>query len=408
MDRTYLSPGRRDALIVACDHAARAAILYGLPLATAFANKAALPAVCVAAIFCVISQSLRNGSLISGLFALRPRYSPEFAIVALFVAYAVLSLTWTLNIRESAFALGETLIAVIASAIVTKGLAEYPREALVRHLCLSLIICSALVAFELTFNMPLRRMIGSRVELLQYNRAVEAMSLMAPYLISRLFDRSERRFVWLAVAVLAATALKSQTGSGMSAIFAGIVVMLLARMNLTVVRRCGLVCTLLALAAAPFVGEFLHQYMPVRLEKMLASVHAPERIEIWRIYGHSLRHAPLFGTGFGSSASVTSSNLVADAPEDIRALVAMHPHDIFLQIWTEMGAIGALLMAALIWRVYRIIGEQPREQQISSLTFMASSGALALVAHGAWQGWLIASIGAGVAILSLMSRSRAA
>jgi|GEM_PF-5376071 len=78
-----------------------------------------------------------------------------------------------------------------------------------------------------------------------------------------------------------------------------------------------------------------------------------------------------------------------------------HPHNLSLQIWLELGAVGALLYALFILTsLWRLSGIQNRRYELS--TFMGlytSSFIIAHISFGAWQTWWLFSVGI---ILSLI------
>ncbi len=73
-------------------------------------------------------------------------------------------------------------------------------------------------------------------------------------------------------------------------------------------------------------------------------------------------------------------------------LAVGHPHSAPMQAWVETGAVGALLLTLagllLLWRLRHFTARDlaPR------LALVAASFAIAAVAHGAWQGWWIATL----------------
>ena len=78
-------------------------------------------------------------------------------------------------------------------------------------------------------------------------------------------------------------------------------------------------------------------------------------------------------------------------------LAVGHPHNIFLQIWAELGIVGATLAGAILMMMVALIGRLPRGESVIALGLVGSCTAVAFVEHGAWQGWWIAAVGAAVA-----------
>jgi O-antigen ligase len=84
-------------------------------------------------------------------------------------------------------------------------------------------------------------------------------------------------------------------------------------------------------------------------------------------------------------------------PERVLLLGAGHPHNAFLQLWAELGLVGAILAALLAVRLFDAVGRLKPLLQPFVLTWIAVTSAIALVSHGAWQAWWVAAIAASAA-----------
>jgi O-antigen ligase len=82
-----------------------------------------------------------------------------------------------------------------------------------------------------------------------------------------------------------------------------------------------------------------------------------------------------------------------------------HPHDAFLQIWSELGIVGAGLAAAAVIAMMRGLASVPPARLAPRLAAIAAAAAIGLVGHGAWQGWWIAVIGATILLLRFAAGS---
>jgi len=119
--------------------------------------------------------------------------------------------------------------------------------------------------------------------------------------------------------------------------------------------------------------------------------------------------------GYGMNSARTMSDKTTRIRDDIRGdygeRLPLHPHNFALQIWLELGAVGALLFTAafvfLFWHLTNLTVSK-REAVIFVGQFVIS-GALLSSSFGIWQSWFLASlwitIGATVAALSGLDRS---
>ncbi len=80
-----------------------------------------------------------------------------------------------------------------------------------------------------------------------------------------------------------------------------------------------------------------------------------------------------------------------------------HPHNAFLQLWVELGALGAALAAVLLTAWFGAIGRADRRLQPFLLAWTALVAAIALVSHGAWQAWWVAAIAAAAAAFAALA-----
>ncbi|MGV1014276.1 MAG: O-antigen ligase family protein [Methyloceanibacter sp.] len=125
------------------------------------------------------------------------------------------------------------------------------------------------------------------------------------------------------------------------------------------------------------------------------------RVIIWEYTAERVLENPVFGIGVSSTAIMTRQAVDAaklSTPEEqpegfvYKRTTAHHAHNIFLQSWYELGAVGAVLLAiagALI--VLRIDLLPPQAQPFAAATF-AAFALIASFAWGMWQTWFMCAI----------------
>ena len=88
--------------------------------------------------------------------------------------------------------------------------------------------------------------------------------------------------------------------------------------------------------------------------------------------------------------------MAAAVPPPHRILLgAGHPHSAAIQIWAELGVVGALLGATVLGLALRSLSAVgPAGGPM--LALLAGVAAISLVGHGAWQGWWAAAVGAAI------------
>ncbi|MGE0044818.1 MAG: O-antigen ligase family protein [Hyphomonadaceae bacterium] len=155
--------------------------------------------------------------------------------------------------------------------------------------------------------------------------------------------------------------------------------------------------------AAPFA-------LPVLLSRFATVIDAlPDswaiRAVIWRFVSERIIERPLIGLGIDGSRSFDQRTTTHGVEH---ALVPLHPHNAALQIWLELGAIGALLAAAALIVGGLAAARAFRDNRLGGASVAAlfvSAGLIANVSYGAWQEWWIAILFAAAALAAAARRS---
>ncbi|MFZ4122879.1 MAG: O-antigen ligase family protein [Caulobacterales bacterium] len=125
------------------------------------------------------------------------------------------------------------------------------------------------------------------------------------------------------------------------------------------------------------------------------------RLEIWTYVLGRIPEALLFGHGLDASRTVAELGHIGDFSFPI---LPLHPHCAPLQIWFELGLVGAFLAAVGCAVCFWMAGRALRNEQGAASAAAGSFGALAVlwsISYGAWQEWLIAIAFVAAALVSL-------
>jgi O-antigen ligase len=93
-----------------------------------------------------------------------------------------------------------------------------------------------------------------------------------------------------------------------------------------------------------------------------------------------------------------------DASRTFTPLIQLHPHNGALQLWLELGVVGAAL-GALVWLVLFWSLAAPRRDSVAAGAMASAAVYLlfGLISFGVWQEWWLA-LGALVAVVVALSR----
>jgi len=199
----------------------------------------------------------------------------------------------------------------------------------------------------------------------------------------------------LSLAVLA-TALTFGSLAAVVAVLFGGAVAVLARLaphpTPTAMGAAMVVWTLLAPVAAYHLPdpETAANRVPMIANSTL------HRLVIYRGVADLIAQAPILGHGANSARGLPEGqnridyDFVADGKRFAAhsELIPLHPHNAVLQVWLELGLVGALLACALFVVVLRrIVAATEGSGRVLALASFAAVFAVLNVSFGAWQSW---------------------
>ncbi len=249
-----------------------------------------------------------------------------------------------------------------------------------------------LLAVEFFGGMPITHFLhyqggkGPALEPVELNAALSVLAILVwP------FAATGQRFLSV-VALGAATVLVLQ-GEMVTARIAlglgGVAFVLVQWFGKYVVRLLG-VLAVLFVAFAPVIDEMVpfDRIAPVAEGKMASVAH---RLCIWQFVGDRIAEKPLFGWGLDSSRSIPGGQV--DCVEDGPSL-SLHPHDAALQVWLELGIVGAFVFASVIALAFRAAASMPAGMPMAgAAAAIVSALVLASLSYGIWQNWWIGALG---------------
>jgi len=325
--------------------------------------------------------------------------SPLGLAVLAFLAWCVVSVGWSEFKALSVSALGEFWLPVLATFLLALTLpARMTRTAFWLLVAAAVIACITMI-FELRTGLALRRSLGMRWHSFIFNRPVLTILCLLPAISVWTLRRVRHGWVLaLALSALAFAAMAhSESGASILGFAAGLATFLAALAAPRLVARLAAVAFVVLTVAAPFLGQIADRAIPASVHQRLADDHSRDRVDIWLSFGEAIRRQPLLGGGFGVSPRMRDTAVAERVPSEDETLLAVgHPHNTLIQVWAELGGVGAFLALAAVLLLLRTIARQERLVAAASLALLGSATAVALVGHGAWQGWWAASLGAAI------------
>ncbi len=378
-------------------------------------------------------------SMPHGITWANPRSPPLIAALML-AAYLLANSLWA---QEPAEALGKTLlyIAIVAALwLARRGLGRLPDDALdplVRTAVIAFCLALAYLMLEevtvhaikrALFNwLPFTRPSAKHVQLdgadvvnihsyvSNHSMAALVLSLWPLLLMMTVAIAPARggaprwlnNALVLAVAALAIGTSQHETSAIalVLSLSAAAVAHWFGRIACALIAVAWIISTLLVVPIVDqaYTTQKLHmaQWLPVT---------ARQRIIIWGYTTEQITKAPLLGIGIGSGKVLDAKHKPETPPGYVYPRRAgTHSHNVYLQTWYELGALGAALLCALGLAILLAISRLEARVRSCALATFVAAASIAAFSWGMWQPWFMAAFGVSTMLLLIaaeLSRRR--
>ncbi len=319
---------------------------------------------------------------------------PILAIFAALLALALASCLWAPDPREGLDGIARTAAAGLAGlAVLSQALrldndrTEKLKTALLYGFLAGLAILLAEMLSELvmaTHDSLFVRLFGLPAASEAFlNRPKTVLALLLPLAMALAW----RRFGALAAAaVAAACTVAFVAGESMAAALA-----LVAALGGAAAFRIAGPRAIAALLVACVLAAPLLTKLPVfetLAHRRDLTVSIYHRASIWQFVAARIDDKPVFGWGMHASRTMPGGH---DKIGGTAEQIPLHPHNAPLQIWLELGGIGAALMAALLGFLAINCNGPPLRRTVLGATLITAV-VIASLSYGMWQGWWFATL----------------
>jgi O-antigen ligase len=333
----------------------------------------------------------------------------------------VASVAWSINPSASLYKTGQLVVLIALAAWLVPayaGRAAADRPRLLATVAWGFLVAAVVVLADLASGGAVTgwaRPVPESALYVSYSRGAAVHAIFGLPLGLALWRFGRRP---LAVATLIAALMPlalDQVSAQLALIVAALTVV--AVLAVPAARWLLLTAQVAMIAAVPLVlpYENLDRLCPL-IETKASVVH---RVMIWNFALERWAERPLAGWGLATAREVPGGDAYADFVSpcgrevktlesgrlDLPQLLPLHTHNAAVQVWLELGVVGAL---ALIWLLVRLAGGtfrrvRDRAGQAAVAGLAAASFSVAVVSFGAWQSWwwsavilAMATIGAAV------------
>jgi hypothetical protein len=364
------------------------------------------------------------------------RLPQPVAVAFAFGAYLLVTVAWSADrfeaIGKVALFFAIATAAWVASAAVART-GEQVLEKLVRTALIAVVIGLLYLCLEELTRHSLKRLVFTllpetrlparhmkvtegtvtSIGLYATNRNMAALSLaLWPALLaaqSTLAAAKGRLAALLIFAVALLTISLSQHDTSLVALAAGTLVFALAtrwpRFSLGLVAAGWITATLfiVPIASLAYREASLHHASWLPLS-------ARQRIILWGYTAEQVAGNAWLGVGVASTKTLDNERAAtAETPPGFvyPLRTGPHAHNIYLQTWYELGAIGAVLFLGLGLAVLRSVARIPAALQRYALASFVSASVVGAFSWGMWQAWFMGAFGVA-AVLTVLSLELAA
>lgn len=324
-----------------------------------------------------------------------PRFSLALGLpLGVFIAYAGVSALWAMDLGNAlgvASRLGLLFLGGLALLDASRRLDPEDRRRAALGLMIGLAVGVALLAVEVAdhgaITESLRTLFGARFKAssILFNRGATVLAILI--WCGVLLALRRRRF-WLAGAILAVTlGIVSMTEAAAAPVgmLAGIVafgLVIAAPRRMPAIFGVGLAIVILV---APFVVYFAHG-VPALAGFWTLPNSDGHRLRIWSHAVGLIAQKPWLGWGMDAARSLGTEGHGMGPAAD---LMPLHPHNGVLQIWLELGFVGAALAAWFAFALCRAIakGMPAPLDRATAFAMLASALVVLGVSYGIWQWW---------------------
>lgn len=364
-----------------------AILMIAAPLAAVGGRRALVILVPVAVVLLVLAAALESDGREPWRRARDMILTPAGGLLSFLLFWSALSLVWTPFPAEAAERFANVAGAAALSLLCVASL---PRRMRASNLYL-LPVGVGMAALALIASI-FRPGLGLVEEGGLAQRAALLCVLLTPAALTWLLMRNKPLFGYGLLLLVALAAVLAQSWGIVAALVIGAGVYALALHRAVLARRIVLAVTAGLVLCAPLVPILLRP-----ITKFLFGLTDP-RSDAIRIWMRVVTHEParlLTGHGFDTAIRARLAGLVP----------ANSPRGLLFELWYELGLLGAIAAALLIWRIVAAAAQSSPRDGAAILALLAMGFVLAMLGQGATQAWWLLALLIAIVALAAVRRA---
>jgi hypothetical protein len=323
--------------------------------------------------------------------------------LGLLLLWCALAATWSFDVGRAlrlVLRLAALFAAGAALHLLANALGAGARRRVAGALSLGLALGLLVMLEERLFGFPLLDLLRGEAAsayhaLSRLNRGATALAILCWPVAAVLWHRGAGVRALVLPAGLFAGLFLFESSAALLGLACGLA---LAAVGLTARRlaRPLLILALLGgLLAGPLVASGL--YAAGASEATWLQSTARHRVHVWNFTAERIAERPLIGWGLDAARDIPDSGATPYGGKTRN--MPSHPHNGALQIFLELGLVGAGLSAALLILLIGRLEHAPPAVRLCGLAMAATAFAVALTAYGMWQSqWIALLLAASVMV----------
>ena len=364
-----------------------------------FYNRIAAPVLVLMAIIAagfsaIMYLTLKRRHLSTSTF----RPGPALISILLLIAWMALATLWSVN-DDASLLRPAKLLGLTVAGLFVLSFNQTNQQAFWLRSALILILIAIFANAVLNDMIVIQKVSGMDTGF--YNRIFLTLMLISFCLISIGASIGwPKRTLFALCGVFGAlgiwVGLSSTSQTTLLAVLVFVIMAPLLHLSPTLLSRITLLgaCCLPLLMPLIIVGmdAVLHDAINGDAE-FLRSSSAGVRLDIWKTAVEAIAERPFIGWGPGAFATLPNDVTIGGVFDPFQSRIHPHTHNAFLQIWLELGFVGALIVTGLFVALARqILAHSSASQQVWQVAMFSTLVTIASVSHGAWQSWWIATV----------------
>jgi exopolysaccharide production protein ExoQ len=377
------------------------------PVVGLYAPKGIIILFCLSALVCLFVFITKKGTCSS------PPKAFSLSVLALTI-WGVGSLIWTVSFELSWTVARSLPISMLGGLILImslKALNSANRAIICRSTVAGFFLGASLTLIDLTTGFSVFQVLhkviygGAWAHYIPdfvINNGISLLVMILWPTLAFLWHQKRHKLAFLGLVAATLIAVNSSNFAAAVAILVGFFSFLITFFIPRLVYKIAPIALTLLILCIPFAMKAMPdaRTMGKNIPELAYSVYP--RLVIWQYASNLVMEKPLLGHGIRTSRALsktdtTISFLYRDKGEILTGNtkdIPLHPHNGLIQLWLELGAVGAVLGLGLVLCILWGISKSHAQPIPKALAFAALISSLCLisVSFGLWQSWWMGAL----------------